>query len=310
MGVMRIAIMGTGAVGAYFGALLARSGHDVTFIARGEHLKAMRERGLSVVGPRGDFSVPKVNATANPEETGPVDVVLFCVKLYDTESAAQSIAPILSAGGVCISLQNGVDAQKRIGRIVGDDQVMGGLAFVSGVIEAPGVIRYASDMSTIRFGESSGAMSARGVAFSKACEAAGFKAELVADIRAAQWQKMVGLASNAALSCLVRQPAGVVYNDPDLITVARGAFSEVKAVAEAQGISMPADIVERTLAMHQNFPPKMYASMYHDLARGRRLELDSLSGVIMRNGRELGVPTPVHTMAYACLKPYMHGAIS
>ncbi len=306
---MRIAIMGTGAVGAYFGALLARSGHDVSFIARGDHLKAMRERGLSVVGPRGDFSMPKVNATANAEEIGPVDVVLFCVKLYDTESAAQSIAPILSAGGVCISLQNGVDAQERIGRIVGNDQVMGGLAFVSGVIEAPGVIRYASDMSTIRFGEASGAMSARGIAFSQACEAAGFKAELVADIRAAQWQKMVGLSSNAALSCLVRQPAGVVYNDPDLIEVARGAFSEVKAVAQAQGIPMPGDIVERTLAMHQNFPPKMYASMYHDLARGRRLELDSLSGVIVRKGRELGVPTPVHKMAYACLKPYMHGEI-
>lgn len=299
--------MGTGAVGAYFGVHLARAGHDVTFVARGEHLQAMRARGLSVVGPRGDFSLPAVQATAHPEDIGPVDVVLFCVKLYDTESATQAIAPLLSAGGVCISLQNGVDAQERIGRIVGDDSVMGGLAFVSGVIEAPGVIRYASDMSTIRFGESNGAMSARAVAFRDTCEAAGFKAELMPDIGAAQWQKMVGLASNAALSCVVRQPAGVVYNDPDLIEVARGAFSEVKAVAVAQGIAMPADIVERTLAMHQNFPPKMYASMYHDLARGRRLELDSLSGVIVRKGRELGVPTPVHSMAYACLKPYLHG---
>ena len=301
--------MGTGAVGAYFGAHLARGGHDVTFIARGEHLQAMRERGLSVVGPRGDFSLPKVNVTAIPAEIGSVDVVLMCVKLYDTESATRQIAPLLSNGGVCISIQNGVDAQERIGNIVGHDRVMGGLAFVSGVIEAPGVIRYASEMSTIRFGESNGAMSARAMAFRDACEAAGFKAELVADIRAAQWQKMVGLSSNAALSCVVRQPAGVVYNDPDLIEVARGAFSEVKAVAEAQGIAMPADIVERTLAMHQNFPPKMYASMYHDLARGRRLELDSLSGVIIRKGRELGVPTPVHSVAYAFLKPYLHGEI-
>ncbi len=306
---MRIAIMGTGAVGAYFGAHLARGAHDVTFVARGEHLQAMRERGLSVVGPRGDFSLPKVSATANPAEIGTVDVVLMCVKLYDTESATHQFAPLLSNGGVCISIQNGVDAQERIGAIVGNDRVMGGLAFVSGVIEAPGVIRYASEMSTIRFGESNGAMSARAVAFRDACEAAGFKAELVADIRAAQWQKMVGLASNAALSCVVRQPAGVVYNDPDLIEVARGAFSEVKAVAEAQGIPMPADIVERTLAMHQKFPPAMYASMYYDLVRGRRLELDSLSGVVIRKGRELRVPTPVHTMAYACLKPYMHGEI-
>jgi 2-dehydropantoate 2-reductase len=304
---MRIAIMGTGAVGAYFGAHLAKAGHDVTFIARGAHLQAMRTQGLAVRGPRGDIVLPKVAATDTPGEVAPVDVVLFCVKLYDTESSAQAIAPLLARGGVCISLQNGVDGQERIGAIVGRDRVMGGLAFVSGVIEAPGVIRYTSNMSSIRFGETDGALSERGARFRDACTAAGFGAELVTDIRSVQWQKFVGLATNAALSCLVRKPAGVVYRDPDLIPIARAAFAEVEAVARAQGIAMPEGIVEQQLAQHQNFPPQMYASMYHDLARGRPIEVESLSGVVVRKGREFGVPTPVHAIAYACLKPHVHG---
>jgi len=304
---MRIAIMGTGAVGGYFGAFLARAGHDVTFIARGAHLAAIRARGLEVTGPRGDYSVRPAKATDDPATVGPVDVVLFCVKLYDTESAARAIAPMVRDGGVCISLQNGVDAQERMGGILGHDKVMGGLAFVSGVIEAPGVIRYVSNMSSIRFGETDGSQSARGIAFRDACVAAGFEADFVTDIRAAQWQKFVGLASNAAMTCLVRQPAGIVYHDPDLLKMAHDAFNEVMAVAKAQGIDVPADTADRLLEAHRNFPPGMYASMYHDLARGRPIELDSLSGLVVRKGRELGVPTPVHAFAYAALKPYLHG---
>ena len=304
---MRIAIMGTGAVGGYFGALLARAGNDVTFIARGAHLRAIREHGLKVLGPRGDFSVANAKATDNPAELAPVDVVLFAVKLYDTESAARAIAPLLAKGGVCINIQNGVDGQDRVGAIVGSDKVMGGLAFVSGVIEAPGTIRYASDMSTLRFGEADGSQSARGLAFVKAAEQAGFKAELMADIRAAQWQKFVGLATNAAMCCLVRKPVGVIYNDPDLIPIANAAFAEVVAVARAQGITMPANAADGELKRHQNFPPGMYASMFYDLDRKRPLELESFSGLIMRKGRELGVPTPVHTFAYACLKPHVNG---
>lgn len=304
---MRIAIMGSGAVGGYFGALLARAGHEVAFIARGAHLEAMQRNGLKVTGPRGDFSLPVVTATDHPEGLSPVDVVLFSVKLYDTESAAQALLPLMRNGGMCISLQNGVDGQDRIGSIVGQERVLGGLAMVSGVIESPGVIRYTSDMSSLRFGESDGRRSQRALRFSQVCLDSGFAADLVDDIRSVQWQKFVGLATNASLTALVRLPVGVVYHDPLLTEVALAAFTEVRDVALAQGIAMPGDIVDRVLALHRSFPPGMYASMYHDLARGKPLELDSLGGVVVRRGAALGVPTPVHGMAYACLKPFLHG---
>lgn len=305
---MRFAIMGAGGVGGYYGAKLARAGHDVTYIARGDHLRAIQARGMSLRGPDGEIVVANVQATDAPETLAAVDVILFCVKLFDTEAAAQAIAPLHSKGGVCISLQNGVDGQDRIGAVLGTDRIMGGLAFVSAVIESPGVIRYNSKVSSIRFGEADGNLSQRAMRFRDACVAAGIGAEVVSDIRAAQWNKFVGLATNAALTSLVRKPAGVVYHDPELIALARAAFQEGADIARAMGIALPDDIVERSLVTHQAFPPQMYASMYHDLARGRPLELESLSGLIVRKGRELGVPTPVHAMAYACLKPYVNGA--
>ena len=305
---MRIAVMGAGGVGGFYGGRLAQAGHDTTFITRGEHLRAIRAGGLSLKGPAGDAVVAGARATDNPAEVAPVDVVLFCVKLYDTEDAARAIAPLLSKGGVCITLQNGVDGPQRIGAVVGADRVMGGLAFVSALIESPGVIRYNSKSPSIKFGEAGGGMSERAIRFCDACMAAGFGAEVVPDIRAALWHKFVGLAVNASLTSLVRKPAGVCYHDPDLLALARSGFAEGAAVAKAMGIGLPDDIVEWQVKNHQNFPPDMYASMYHDVARGRRLELDSLSGLIVRKGRELGLPTPFHSMANACLKPYINGA--
>ena len=300
--------MGAGGVGGYYGGRLALAGHDVTFITRGEHLRAIRAKGLRLTGAAGDAIIAGAQATDDPAALAPVDVVLFCVKLFDTEDAARAIAPLLAKGGVCITLQNGVDGHERIGAIVGAGRVMGGIAFVSALVESPGVIRYASKAPSIKFGETDGRMSERAVRFRDACKAAGFDAEAVADIRAALWHKFVGLAVNAALTSLVRKPAGVVYHDPDLLALARAGFGEGAAVARAGGIQLPDDIVEWQVENHRKFPPEMYASMYHDLARGRRLELESLSGLIVRKGRELGVPTPFHSMAYACLKPYANGA--
>jgi len=305
---VKIAIMGAGAVGCYFGALLARNGEEVTFIARGAHLEALRERGLRLRTPREDWTLQPVRATADPASVGPVDVVLLCVKLYDTEPAARAIAPLVAGGGVCISLQNGVDAQDRIARILGPDRVMGGLAFVSGIIESPGVTWYTSDMSSLRFGEADGRTSPRAGAFSQACAAAGFEARISDDIRRTQWEKFVGLCTNAALTSLMRLPVGQIYADPDLMPIARAAFEEVAAVGRARGIALAADAAERALAMHRAFPPGMYASMYHDLRQGRRLELESFSGLVVREGRAVGVPTPVHGMAYAMLKPFLNGA--
>lgn len=305
---MRIAIMGAGGVGGFYGGRLAQAGHDVTFITRGEHLRAIQEKGLSLAGAGGDSVIPGAKATDDPASIAPVDVVLFCVKLFDTEDAARAIKPLLSKGGVCITLQNGVDGQQRIAAVVGADRAIGGIAFVSALIESPGVIRYNSKAPSIKFGEADGRASERAARFRDACKASDFDAEVVPDIRSALWHKFTGLAVNAALTSLVRQPAGVCYHDPDLLALARAGFGEGAAVAGAMGIKLPGDIVEWQVQNHQNFPPGMYASMYHDLARGRRLELESLSGLIVRKGLELGVPTPFHAMAYACLKPYVNGA--
>jgi len=305
---MRIAVMGAGGVGGYYGGRLAQAGHDVAFITRGEHLRAIQAGGLKLVGAAGDVVIAGAQATDDPGRLAPVDVVLFCVKLFDTEDAARAIAPLLSKGGVCITLQNGVDGQHRIGAIVGTERVMGGIAFISALIESPGVIRYMSKAPSIKFGEADGRVTERAARFRDACVAAGIGAEVVADIRTAQWHKFVGLTVNAALTSLTRKPAGVVYQDPDIVALARAMFAEGAAVASAMGIKLPEDIAEWQIQNHQKFPPGMYASMYHDLARGRRLELDSLSGLIIRKGRELGVPTPFHSMAYACLKPYINGS--
>jgi 2-dehydropantoate 2-reductase len=307
---MRIAIMGAGGIGGYYGARLAQAGHDVVFIARGEHLQAIRARGLTLTGPAGEARIASARAAADPAELEPVDVVLFCVKLFDTEDAAQAIKPLLAKGGVCITLQNGVDGAQRIGSVVGHERVMGGIAFVSALVESPGVIRYQSKAPSIQFGEADGRMSERAMRFRDACIEAGFKAELVTDVRAALWHKFVGLSVNSALTSLVRQPAGVIYPDPDLMAMARSGFAETAAVGRALGVKLPEDIVEWHARNHLGFPAGMYASMYHDLVRGKRLELESLSGLVAREGRKLGIPTPFHAMAYACLKPYASPARS
>ena len=189
--------------------------------------------------------------------------LLFWVKLFDTEAAARAVAPLHAKGGICVSLQNGVDGQDRIGAVLGAERIMGGLAFVSALIESPGVIRYKFATTSLRFGGADGRWAQCATQFRDACTAAGLNAELVSDIRASQWDKFVGLATNAALTSLVRQPAGVVYHDPDLVSVARAGFAEVAAVAREMNIALADDIVERSLASHQRFPPDMYASMYH-----------------------------------------------
>jgi 2-dehydropantoate 2-reductase len=299
--------MGAGAVGGYFGGLLSKAGHAVTFIARGAHLAAMRTHGLVLETPRGRLAIGGARCVEDASEAGPCDVVLFAVKAYDIEAAAAPLKPLIDDGACVVSVLNGVDHQDRIASVLGQGSVLGGLAMVSGVIVGPGVIRYTSDMSGLRFGEADGSMSGRALAFRDACAGAGFSADLVSDIRAAQWAKFVGLATNAALTSLFRLPVGYIYHDPEIVPMAARAFGEVAAVAQAEGVDLAVDIVARTLALHQSFPRSMYASMYHDLAKGRPLELDSFSGHIVRRGRALGVATPVHEMAWLALKPYLHG---
>ena len=306
---MRVMIMGAGGVGGYFGAHLAAAGHEVTFVARGAHLDAIRAHGFRLEGSRGDIVLKSVGATDDPATLGgPVDVVLFAVKLYDTEQAGEAVRPAVGPDTMVINLQNGVDGPDRLAAVLGQGAVLGGAAYVSALIAEPGVVRYTSDMSRIVFGELDGTVSERAVSFRDACRAAGFEADVSADIRATLWDKFVLLATNAGLTTLLRKPAGEVYTDPEIMDLAQALMREVVAVAAAEGIRTSPDIVDRSVALSRSFPPGMYASMYHDLARGRRLEVASLSGLVARRGKALGVAVPHHTTVWCALKPYADGA--
>ena len=305
---MRIAIMGAGGVGGYFGAFLGEAGNDVTFIARGAHLEAMRRDGLRLKGARGDIHLSPTQATDDPATVGPVDIVLFAVKLFATATAAAAIRPLVGPRTAVISLMNGVDGPERMAAILGEAAVLPGAAYVSALITHPGEITYTSDMSSIVFGEYAGGASARGEAFAEICRAAGFDAKVSADARADLWNKFVLLATNSALTAGIRKPAGEIYSDPDLQALARAMMEEVVAVGRAKGIALDPEIVEKSVAMTQSFPPGMYASMYHDLNQGKPMELDSLSGYVRREGLRLGVPTPHHATVWGLLKPYRDGA--
>lgn len=305
---MRIVVMGAGGVGGYFGAHLAQAGHETVFVARGAHLDAIRRGGFRLEGARGDIVLPSVGATDDLATLdGPADVILFAVKLYDTEAAAAAVRPAVGPQTMVINLQNGVDGPDRLAAVIGNEAVLGGAAYVSALIAEPGVVRYTSDMSKVVFGELDGRVSDRAVAFRDACRSAGFEAEVSSDIRATLWDKFVLLATNAGLTTLLRKPAGEVYTDPEIMALAKELMKEVVAVATAEGVRTSSDIIERSVALSKSFPPGMYASMYHDLARGRRIEVASLSGLVARRGAELGVPVPHHTSIWCALKPYVDG---
>jgi 2-dehydropantoate 2-reductase len=305
---MRIAVIGAGGVGGAFGAALAKAGADVTFVARGAHLAAMREHGLRVEGGRGDTHLTPTQATDNPADIGVVDLVLFCVKQWDVETAGAAIRPLVGPETAVIPLQNGIDASERLSPILGDNAVMGGVAQISATIAEPGVIRQTGTFMRLIFGELDGRISQRGQAFHALCQRAGFDSTLTEQIQTELWLKFIQLASNAGLTALTRQPLGKLREDPDIMPYFSAAFQEVADVGRARGIQLPEDVVQRGVKMVENAPPPMMASMAVDLIRGNRIELPWLSGKVVQLGRELGVPTPVHSMIYAMLKPYVGGA--
>jgi len=303
---MRIAVIGAGGVGGAFGAALAKGGADVTFLARGAHLKAMRENGLKVLGPRGDIHLQPTQATDDPASIGPVDVVLFCVKLWDVESAGAAIKPLVGANSAVIPLQNGIDASERLIPILGKDAVMGGVAQISATIAEPGVIRQTGTFMRLVFGELDGRPSARGAAFHAACQAAGFDSTNTNEILVALWEKFVLLATNSSVVSLTRLPFGKLH-DPEVFVLFEKAIPEVAAVGRARGVKLAPDLEERLLKATRGFPPEMMPSMAVDLLRGNRLELPWLGGKVVSLGRELKVPTPTYDVMYAALKPYANG---
>ena len=304
---MRIAVVGAGGVGGGFGAALAKAGADVSFIARGAHLAAMKCEGLKVLSPRGDIHLVPTQATDDPAEIGPVDIVLFCVKLWDVESAGERIKPLIGENTAVLPLQNGIDAHERLIPILGERAVMCGVAQISASITAPGTITQVGTFMRMIFGELDGRRSQRAEDFLALCGKAGFDATLSEHILTDLWMKFILLASNAGMMALARQPIGALRDDPDLRPIFTSAYREAIAVGRARGIALPPDALERIVELTKHFPPDMKASMALDLDRGNRLELPWLSGKVAELGRQLGVPTPTHGMMYAMLKPYVMG---
>jgi 2-dehydropantoate 2-reductase len=305
---MRIAVVGTGGVGGAFGAALAKAGCDVTFLARGAHLDALKRRGLTVLSPRGDLLLNPIKARADAAGIGPVDFVLFCVKLWDVESAGAAIRPIVGPNTAVIPLQNGIDASERLIPILGKAAVMGGVAQISATIAEPGVIRQTGTFMRLVFGELDGAASQRGAGFLSLCQAAKFEAVHSQTIVTALWEKFVLLATNSTVVTLTRLPFGKLRDDPEVFYLFEKGIAEVAAVGRARGVALPPDLEARTLQATRNFPPEMLPSMAVDLLRGNRLELPWLAGKVVTLGRELGVPTPTFDVMYRALKPYANGA--
>jgi len=304
---VKIAIFGSGGVGGYFGGRLAAAGEDVTFIARGAHLAALQEGGLHIESPNGALHLPTVQATARPEDVGPVDVVLFTVKLYDVDAAAATLRPMIGPNTVVITLQNGVEAVDMVAAHVGAEHVAGGVAYIVIVIDQPGHLRHTTAHQLV-FGERDGSRSARLVAFEEAGIRAGFQAKASTTVETDLWVKFVRLSTWSGMTTVTRSPMAVVRDNADLFAMMMAAIDETIAVGRARGIVFPPSLIDDTLALIRSFPGSSKSSMLEDLERGRRLELLWLSGAVVRLGKEVGVPTPTHQFIAAVLQPFVNGA--
>jgi len=304
---MRIAVVGAGGTGGYFGGLLARAGQDVTFIARGAQLEALRRRGLTLESRlAGTFTVA-VSATDDPNEVGLVDLILFCVKTYDTDTAAESIRVLIRPDTMLLSLQNGIDNEERIARAAGHPSGIGAAAYVVSAIKAPGVVAQTAGPGKIVLGELSGGTSVRAERLHGMLQGAGIATEIHPDIRVVLWQKFLFICAFSGVTAVTRLPIGAILADPITRALFRGISEEVEAVARGEGIDLPADCVEQALATAAAVEPWGRGSLYGDLAGGRRLELESLNGEVVRRGREHGIETSLNFALYAALRPYVDG---
>ncbi len=300
---MRIAVLGSGGTGGYYGALLARSGQEVSFIARGAHLEAMRGRGLHVKSVFGDFQIEPRLVTDKPADVGPVDLLLFCTKTYDTDAASESAKPLVDSRTSILSVQNGVDAVERIGRVLGMEHMLAGATWISSAIEAPGVIKQASEFRRLVFGELDGSTSARARAIFDALKATGITVELSQNILKVLWTKFVFISSVSAVGSLTRLPMAAFRAVPETRAMLADLMREVVAIASASGIQLDPEVVQNTFAFIDSSGPNIKASMQLDVESGHRTELESMIGVIGHKGRQFGVPTPVADVVYASLLP-------
>jgi 2-dehydropantoate 2-reductase len=299
--------MGSGGVGGYLGARLIRGGADVTFIARGPHLAAMRENGLVIESEHEPICLPKVKATDDPRTIGPVDIVLFSVKLWDTESAGRSLLPIVGPGTGIISFQNGVQKDDVLRKLFGADAVLGGIAYMATTIGRPGVIAQTGTMQRMIFGEYDGRRSPRAQALLAAAQGGGINAEISDDVRRAIWEKYVFLVGLSGSTTSVRLPLGPIRKHPRTRQFLLDLMRETAAVGRAQGVALPQDYAEQRLAFIDGLPADMTSSMYHDLDRGLPLELRWLSGGVVEMGAALRVSTPANRSVYDILVLHADG---
>jgi 2-dehydropantoate 2-reductase len=305
---VRIAIMAAGAVGGYFGGRLAEAGHEVGFVARGAHLAALREDGLKITSPVGDLHLKKVTATDNPSEIGPVDFVLFAVKLWDTDAAAALTKPLIGPDTAVITLQNGIESIAHLDPVLGSEHVVGGLTYIGARVQAPGAIGHVGKLADIRCGERDGSTSPRLQAFAAAAKQAGFDCSISNNIEVDIWKKFVFLVGFSGITTVTRRPFGDLHPDADCRALFRELMQETLSVGLARGVALPADFADERLAFSAKLPPATKSSMLYDLERGNRLELDWLAGAVVRMGREAKVATPANAAVYAALKPWRMGA--
>ena len=304
---MRIAVVGTGGIGGPYGAALAKSGAEVTFVARGAHLAAIRENGLRIEGDRGETHIKPAQATDDIAGIGTVDFVLFCVKFWDVEDVGRQLRAVVGPQTAIVPLQNGVDAAERLIPVLGPQAVMGGTAFVTGTIAAPGVIRQTGTYQRMTFGELDGRRSERGQRLRDLCETAGFEGVFSPDIKVPIWEKFILLVPLSGLHALTRVPLGMWRDDPDLLALYEAALRETVAVGLAEGVPLPPDSVDNGVAQMRSMPAHHTTSMGNDLLRGNRLELPWFAGKVVELGRRHDIPTPVNGFIYAALKPYING---
>jgi 2-dehydropantoate 2-reductase len=304
---MRLAVLGSGGIGGYYGALLAKGGHDVAFIARGAHLEAMQQRGLTVRTPEGQSTIP-VTAVADTKSLAPVDLVLFCVKSYDTTPAAQALPPLMAPDTAVVTLQNGVDNVELIVSVVGSGAVLAGAVYVALQLAGPGVVLRTGSEGRIVFGELSGAVTERVQRIASAFTESGIPHQVSTDINRVLWEKLLFTAGVGGVTALARSGIGPLLASAESRMLLTTSCEEIAAGALAERVPLPADAVNRVIQQAATLPPQWRSSMARDLEDGRRLEVEALSGAVVRRGLKLGVPTPVHRTIAACLSVHQPSA--
>jgi 2-dehydropantoate 2-reductase len=306
---MRMAVMAAGAVGGYFGGRMAAAGHDVTFIARGAHHDAIRRDGLRIESTLGDLHLKDLNVTDDPKQVGPVDVVLFAVKLWDTETAGEQTRALVGSNTRVITLQNGVDSVERLAPILGDDVTIGGSTYIVTTIAKPGVIHHTGARAEVRCGRLDRRPDAVLAGYVGQMKAANIEITLTDHMLLDIWKKFVLLSGTSGITASTRQPLGVIRDDEDMRAFFYRLMHETIGVGRAAGVEFPPDFAAELDRWVASFPPTMKASMANDLDAGRRLELDWLAGKIVALGRKYGIATPGHEAVYAILKPYRMGRV-